>query len=368
MLPFALGLAPRLPLLLCGDAPTPVLMPFASVDVWSRSLHGVNLRAAMSRLNAARRAHMCNARELHNDAAELFRAAGVEMNAAGVDFTIAILRGRLPVVDLPRFVNATAPLLELYIPGLHNVSSFAPRRVLFNDPQHVLVHARRFLAIDLPAMYPPRAAVDAIIGADLTARRLYDALQRDGALRVARFEGLDIAALRAAATPILNGLKQDPAASVWKVVPLEAQPIVHGWLSRNVSLRRALGAYATPALGKPLHMGALQLIYIFLHPVSSTTGRPTHVALGSHRLLHFSRLGYVDSRYDDAWVRKTYEVATMGGDTGGGLVLDVNALHRATLVGDARDAVVIDIVQQTTCERLAQNPQFVTKTSASRRC
>ncbi|KAG8471029.1 hypothetical protein KFE25_009450 [Diacronema lutheri] len=344
----------------------------------------------MSQLNERRQAHMCGARGLHDAAAQLLLRNGVEINAAGIDFTPAILRGRLPSDDVPRLLNQTAPLLELYIPALRNLSKFAPRRVLFNDPQHMLVHARRFLEIDVPVMYAPAHVADAILGTDSRARGLYETMQRDGVARVERFDGLDVAALRAVAVPILDRMKQDSLASIWKRASVASQPIMHEWLTRNLSLRRALGAYIAPALGKPLSLSAMSLMYvrvaggltsydrfppalwhndrtgrrikviIFLNPVSSISGRPTRVALGSHRILHFSRLGYVDSRYDDAWIHEHYEVATIGGEAGGGLVLDVNALHRASLTGETRDAVVVEMIAPQTCACLAQRPPYLT--------
>jgi len=424
MLHASCGGAPPLPPLMCKGARMSVPTPYASVELWSRTLRGVNLQASMSQLNERRQAHMCGARGLHDAAAQLLLRNGVEINAAGIDFTPAILRGRLPSDDVPRLLNQTAPLLELYIPALRNLSKFAPRRVLFNDPQHMLVHARRFLEIDVPVMYAPAHVADAILGTDSRARGLYETMQRDGVARVERFDGLDVAALRAVAVPILDRMKQDSLASIWKRASVASQPIMHEWLTRNLSLRRALGAYIAPALGKPLSLSAMSLMYvrvaggltsydrfppalwhndrtgrrikvivralgrrtaprpaarnapracsrpnflalraraqIFLNPVSSISGRPTRVALGSHRILHFSRLGYVDSRYDDAWIHEHYEVATIGGEAGGGLVLDVNALHRASLTGETRDAVVVEMIAPQTCACLAQRPPYLT--------
>ena len=42
-----------------------------------------------------------------------------------------------------------------------------------------------------------------------------------------------------------------------------------------------------------------------------------------------------ESRFDDDWVARNYEVVNMGGPKGGGFVFDTNALHRGVVEGDA---------------------------------
>ena len=80
---------------------------------------------------------------------------------------------------------------------------------------------------------------------------------------------------------------------------------------------------------------------MFLRDVRSAGARPTQVARGSHRTLYWSYHDMGESRFDDEWVARNYDIVSMGGPKGGGFVFDTNALHRGVVRGDAPRSVLI---------------------------
>ncbi len=48
-----------------------------------------------------------------------------------------------------------------------------------------------------------------------------------------------------------------------------------------------------------------------------------------------------ESRFDDEWVARNYDIVSMGGPKGGGFVFDTNALHRGVTRGDTPRSVLI---------------------------
>ena len=75
--------------------------------------------------------------------------------------------------------------------------------------------------------------------------------------------------------------------------------------------------------------------------MSTSGSRPTQVARGSHRTLYWSYHDMGESRFDDDWVARNYEIQNMGGPKGGGFVFDTNALHRGVTRGDTPRSVLI---------------------------
>ena len=73
----------------------------------------------------------------------------------------------------------------------------------------------------------------------------------------------------------------------------------------------------------------------------SAGARPTQVARGSHRTLYWSYHDMGESRFDDEWVARNYDIVSMGGPKGGGFVFDTNALHRGVTRGDTPRSVLI---------------------------
>ena len=52
---------------------------------------------------------------------------------------------------------------------------------------------------------------------------------------------------------------------------------------------------------------------MFLHDVDCEYGRPTQVALGSHRLLYYNSATFPSSRFTDEAVRAEYRIKTACG-------------------------------------------------------
>ena len=80
--------------------------------------------------------------------------------------------------------------------------------------------------------------------------------------------------------------------------------------------------------------------FLFLHDVGKGA-RPTQVARGSHKTLYWSYHDMGESRFDDDWVARNYEIQNMGGPKGGGFVFDTNALHRGVVSGNTPRSVLI---------------------------
>ena len=84
--------------------------------------------------------------------------------------------------------------------------------------------------------------------------------------------------------------------------------------------------------------------FFFLHDVTRES-RPTAAARGSHRTLYYDHASLEVSRFADAYVAKSYDVATLVGPKGGGFLLDTNAVHRGETSGKwNRTVAVADFV------------------------
>ena len=85
--------------------------------------------------------------------------------------------------------------------------------------------------------------------------------------------------------------------------------------------------------------------FLFLNDVGHA-GRPTLVAKASHRTLYFNHDTLVLSRFSDAYVEASYDVAAMTGPKGGGFLFDTNAVHRGDVDGkEPRTVIIADYIQ-----------------------
>jgi hypothetical protein len=63
-------------------------------------------------------------------------------------------------------------------------------------------------------------------------------------------------------------------------------------------------------------------LFVLLHDVDCERGRPTQLALGSHRLHYYQSATFPFSRYTDAAVRAEYRVHTACGHAGQAYLFD----------------------------------------------
>lgn len=82
--------------------------------------------------------------------------------------------------------------------------------------------------------------------------------------------------------------------------------------------------------------------FVYLKNVTSRT-HPVKIALGSHRTVFYSYDDFLESRFDDAYVRREYEVRELLGHRGEGFCFDTNSIHSGTLWGSrTRDALIFE--------------------------
>ena len=214
-----------------------------------------------------------------------------------------------------------------------------------------------------------------------TAVTAHSQLRRDGFLKVASWAsyGLDVRALVAEASVAFEAMraeqgrgKASPSVShagspsalrdVKRPLP-SLDPLL-----RNNDLARVINDYLGGAARYEGHMlleltpsasadsyrsaiwhhdrcGRRLKLFIYLDDVSATTGRPTLVARGTHDMAHFnSGMPYGLSRFREEHVAARYAVEPLDAPTGGGFLLDTNALHRAAVErgNRTRQAVVLE--------------------------
>jgi len=97
--------------------------------------------------------------------------------------------------------------------------------------------------------------------------------------------------------------------------------------------------------------------FVFLHDVDCDFGRPTQVALSSHRLLYYNSATFPSSRFTDDAVRSEYRVKTACGKAGTGYLFDTHALHRGTPQGPndhSRTAVIAEYHELSKCSQVRE--------------
>ena len=97
--------------------------------------------------------------------------------------------------------------------------------------------------------------------------------------------------------------------------------------------------------------------FVFLHDVDCDFGRPTQVALSSHRLLYYNSATFPSSRFTDEAVRSEYRVKTACGPAGTGYLFDTHALHRGTPQGPndhSRTAVIAEYHELSKCSQVRE--------------
>lgn len=67
--------------------------------------------------------------------------------------------------------------------------------------------------------------------------------------------------------------------------------------------------------------------YVFLQDVTPST-HPTEIVGGSHRTTYYSYSEYFESRFDERFVKKTFNATPMLGRLGDGFIFDTNTIHR----------------------------------------
>lgn len=81
-------------------------------------------------------------------------------------------------------------------------------------------------------------------------------------------------------------------------------------------------------------------MFVFVHDVDCDDGHPTRVAKGTNALGYYRTDSFASSRFHDAYVRDTFDIALGCGRRGGGFLFDTHTVHRGTPEG-GRDRLTV---------------------------
>jgi hypothetical protein len=294
------------------------------------------------------------------------------MHASGSNNTMELLREALPKI---RWNVFGMDFSDFFPPPmtLDQVKSVMQQSPVLEAARDLYLSANRHIAIhwflDSPYRYYSQPADPRLLGDDPSARKMFDALQRNGIVVVDDF-GADVGAIVRLAEGALTGdslyRKNETSVAGGGSIVTSRRPIpqLDDLLVRNGTLAAVIGAYLGPSIlhgykvtrltegltstdqynaGMYHHdrVGRRLKLFVFLNDVDCESGHPTKVAAGSQNLLYYKTEDYPVTRFADDYVERNYEIVRGCGRRGGGFLFDTHTIHKGTVQGDRERTVVI---------------------------